>query len=66
MKAVRESAKRATLKLPHKSIVSYTRRTGADIPLDPVAAYDRIAPMFPDLAESRRAYLDSIERLVIS
>jgi 2-polyprenyl-3-methyl-5-hydroxy-6-metoxy-1,4-benzoquinol methylase len=39
---------------------------GADIPLDPVAAYDWIAPVFADLAEARRAYLDSIDRLVIS
>jgi 2-polyprenyl-3-methyl-5-hydroxy-6-metoxy-1,4-benzoquinol methylase len=40
--------------------------TGLDTPLDPVAAYDRIAPVFAGLAESRRAYLDGIDRLVIS
>ena len=34
--------------------------------LDPVAAYDRIGPMFARVAERRRAYLDSIDRLVIS
>ncbi len=39
---------------------------GADIPLDPVAAYDRMAPFFADLVESRRAYLDSIDRLVVA
>ena len=34
--------------------------------LDPVAAYDRIAPVFARVAEERRPYLDSIDRLVIS
>lgn len=34
--------------------------------LDPVAAYDRIGPVFARIAEKRRAYLDSIDRLVIS
>lgn len=34
--------------------------------LDPVGAYDRIAPAFPRIAEKRRSYLDSIDRLVIS
>ncbi len=34
--------------------------------LDPVAAYDRIAPVFARVAEERRSYLDSIDRLVIS
>jgi 2-polyprenyl-3-methyl-5-hydroxy-6-metoxy-1,4-benzoquinol methylase len=34
--------------------------------LDPVAAYDRIAPVFARVAEKRRPYLDSIDRLVIS
>lgn len=34
--------------------------------LDPVAAYDRIAPVFARIAEKRRAYLDSIDQLVIS
>ena len=33
---------------------------------DPVAAYDRIAASFPRLSEQRRAYLDRVERLVIS
>lgn len=35
------------------------------LPLDPVAAYNRIAPIYADLAEQRRAYLDAIERLII-
>jgi len=34
--------------------------------LDPVAAYDRIGPVFARIAEKRRAYPDSIDRLVIS
>src|ERR1700733_3132613 len=34
--------------------------------LDPVAAYDRIGPLFARIAEKRRPYLDSIDRLVIS
>ncbi len=34
--------------------------------LEPVAAYDRIAPVFARIAEKRRAYLDGIDRLVIS
>ncbi len=34
--------------------------------LDPITAYDRIAPVFARIAEKRRLYLDSIDRLVIS
>ena len=34
--------------------------------LEPVLAYDRIAPEFARLSDLRRAYLDSIERLVIA
>ena len=34
--------------------------------LDPVAAYDRIAPVYARLAERRRAYLAAVERLVIA
>jgi 2-polyprenyl-3-methyl-5-hydroxy-6-metoxy-1,4-benzoquinol methylase len=41
-------------------------RLSNDIPLDPVAAYDRIAPVFARLAEQRRPYLDRIDQLVIS
>jgi 2-polyprenyl-3-methyl-5-hydroxy-6-metoxy-1,4-benzoquinol methylase len=33
--------------------------------LDPVAAYDQIAPAFTRIAEKRRSYLDGIDRLVI-
>jgi len=33
---------------------------------DPVAAYDRIGPVFSRIAEKRRAYLESIDQLVIS
>jgi SAM-dependent methyltransferase len=34
--------------------------------LDPVAAYDRIGPVFARIAEKHRSYLDSIDWLVIS
>lgn len=34
--------------------------------LDPVSAYDRIAPVFARIAEKRRSYLDSMDQLVIS
>ena len=34
--------------------------------LDPVAAYEQIAPRFAELARERKPYLDSVERLVIS
>lgn len=34
--------------------------------LDPVAAYDRVAPVYARLAAERRAYLDAVNRLVIS
>jgi 2-polyprenyl-3-methyl-5-hydroxy-6-metoxy-1,4-benzoquinol methylase len=32
--------------------------------LDPVAAYDRVAPLYPRLRQERKAYLDAVERLV--
>lgn len=34
--------------------------------LDPVAAYDQIAPSYARLSEERRAYLAGVERLVVS
>jgi 2-polyprenyl-3-methyl-5-hydroxy-6-metoxy-1,4-benzoquinol methylase len=34
--------------------------------VDPVSVYDRIAPSFAQLAAERRAYLDAIDRLVVS
>lgn len=34
--------------------------------LEPVAAYDRIGPVFARIAEKRRSYLDGIDRLVTS
>lgn len=34
--------------------------------LNPVAAYDHIAPVFARITEKRRSYLDAIDRLVIS
>jgi 2-polyprenyl-3-methyl-5-hydroxy-6-metoxy-1,4-benzoquinol methylase len=34
--------------------------------LDPIAAYDQIAPVFAELARERKAFLESVERLVIS
>jgi len=36
------------------------------IVLDPIAAYDRIAPVFAHITAERRAYLDGVDRLVIS
>jgi 2-polyprenyl-3-methyl-5-hydroxy-6-metoxy-1,4-benzoquinol methylase len=36
------------------------------VPLEPVAAYDLIAPVFAELARQRRKYLDAIDALVIS
>jgi 2-polyprenyl-3-methyl-5-hydroxy-6-metoxy-1,4-benzoquinol methylase len=35
-------------------------------PLDPVEAYDRIAPSYARLSDERRAYLEAVERLVIA
>ncbi len=37
-----------------------------DTLIDPVTAYDRIAPAFAELAERRRDYLNGIERLIIA
>lgn len=34
--------------------------------LDPVNAYDRIAPVFASIAEPQRAYLDQVDRLIVS
>ncbi len=41
-------------------------KTQNEIYLEPVAAYDRIAPEFARLSERRRSYLDRIDQLVIS
>jgi 2-polyprenyl-3-methyl-5-hydroxy-6-metoxy-1,4-benzoquinol methylase len=38
----------------------------SEVTLDPVAAYDRIAPDFSKLAEPRRKYLDAVEKLVVA
>ena len=35
-------------------------------PLDPIAAYDQLAPVFASLAAQRRAYLDGVDALVVS
>ncbi len=35
-------------------------------PLEPIAAYDRIAPVYPTLAAEHRAYLDAIDAIVVS
>jgi SAM-dependent methyltransferase len=34
--------------------------------LDPIAAYDRIAPVYARLADERGAYLDAIDRLIVA
>jgi 2-polyprenyl-3-methyl-5-hydroxy-6-metoxy-1,4-benzoquinol methylase len=41
-------------------------RQAGPITLDPVAAYDRIAPVYASLAEQRKPYLDSVDRIVIA
>jgi 2-polyprenyl-3-methyl-5-hydroxy-6-metoxy-1,4-benzoquinol methylase len=41
-------------------------RQAGPITLDSVAAYDRIAPVFASLAEQRKLYLDSVDRIVIA
>jgi SAM-dependent methyltransferase len=38
----------------------------SDEVLDPVAAYDRVAPVFADLSRRREAYLRKIEELVVA
>lgn len=35
-------------------------------PLDPVDAYNRVAPIFQKLAEERKAYLNAVDRLIIA
>jgi SAM-dependent methyltransferase len=48
-----------------RSVHRYLRSDDGEI-LDPVAAYDRIAPVYASLAGERRAYLDAIDRLVVA
>jgi 2-polyprenyl-3-methyl-5-hydroxy-6-metoxy-1,4-benzoquinol methylase len=43
-----------------------TQQVQTKIYHDPVAAYDRIAPLFARLAEQRRPYLDRVDQLVLS
>jgi|SRR5579872_91390 len=43
-----------------------TRQSQTGACIDPVAAYDRIAPLFPRLTEQRKLYLDRIDQLVLS
>jgi 2-polyprenyl-3-methyl-5-hydroxy-6-metoxy-1,4-benzoquinol methylase len=42
------------------------RGLAADEALDPVDAYDLVAPVYARLSEQRRAYLDAIDRLVVT
>jgi 2-polyprenyl-3-methyl-5-hydroxy-6-metoxy-1,4-benzoquinol methylase len=44
----------------------FRRRDAASEPLDPVSAYDRIAPIYASLAKQRKAYLDAVDRMVIA
>jgi 2-polyprenyl-3-methyl-5-hydroxy-6-metoxy-1,4-benzoquinol methylase len=44
----------------------FRRRGAASEPLDPVAAYDRIAPIYASLANQRKAYLDAVDRLLVA
>ncbi len=39
------------------------KKSASDV-LDPVAAYDRVAPFFADIARRRRQYLESIDELI--
>jgi len=41
------------------------KRPSDDV-LDPVAAYDRVAPFFSDIAQRRKRYLESIDQLTIA
>lgn len=34
--------------------------------LDPVTAYDRLAPVYARVADERRAYLDAVERVIVA
>jgi SAM-dependent methyltransferase len=34
--------------------------------LDPVTAYDRLAPVYARVADERRAYLDAVDRLIVA
>ena len=51
---------------PGRSDNNQTRQFQASASMDPVAAYDRIAPVFARLAEQRRPYLNRIDQLVLS
>ena len=42
------------------------RQVQTETLLDPVAAYDRIAPVFSRLADQRKPYLDRIDQLILS
>src|SRR4029077_1527965 len=42
------------------------RQVQTETGVDPVPAYDRIAPVFSRLAEQRKPYLDRIDQLVLS
>lgn len=42
------------------------RKAFQDLFTDPVTAYDRVAPEFARLSEKRKAYLDSVEQVIIS
>ncbi|MGA2740801.1 MAG: methyltransferase domain-containing protein [Bryobacteraceae bacterium] len=44
----------------------HARRSGALPLLDPVAAYDRIAPLYAQVAHQRKAYLDAVDRLIVA
>jgi 2-polyprenyl-3-methyl-5-hydroxy-6-metoxy-1,4-benzoquinol methylase len=47
--------------LPARNAMTVDRKL-----LDPVAAYDRIAPIYARLAQQRRAYLDAVDRLIVT
>jgi len=41
------------------------KRPGDDV-LDPIAAYDRVAPFFADITQRRKPYLESIDQLTVA
>jgi SAM-dependent methyltransferase len=49
-----------------QSYTNRTRQVQTNTLLDPVAAYDRIAPVFARLADQRKPYLDGIDQLILS
>jgi SAM-dependent methyltransferase len=52
----------ATICFPWLNVM---KRPSDDV-LDPVAAYDRVAPFFSEISQTRRSYLESIDQLTLA